>query len=193
MTDKLRILIVEDEGIISAGLVACVETLGHRVAGQAYTGKEAIEAALKEEVDIILMDINLPDVTGIDALKEIIRTKEIPCVFVAGYSDQHLILEANEISQTYGYLIKPIDQAELDAAIKIAIKRAQDRKELKKAVYQAEKELSDRKVIERAKGLLMDSFSMKESDAMKYIQKKSNEKNKKMAVVAAEIIAFLGK
>ena len=193
MNDKLKILIVEDEGIISAGMAACVEALGHETAGQAYTGMEAVQLAAQEDVDIVLMDINLPDMSGIDALKEISRTKEIPCVFVTGYSDQHLIVEANEISQTYGYLIKPVDQAELDAAIKIAIMRAQEKKSLKQAVYQAEKKLSDRKLIERAKGILMDSFSMKENDAMKYMQKQSNEKNKKLAVVAEDIISLLGK
>ena len=193
MDNRLRVLIVEDEGIISAGLVACVETLGHIVAGQAYTGKEAIDIALKEPVDIILMDINLPDMTGIDALKIITEKKEIPCVFVTGYSDQQLILEANEIPQTYGYLIKPIDQAELGAAIKIAIKRDLERKNLEHAVIHAEKELSDRKLIERAKGLLMDAFSMREQDAMRSIQKRSNEQNKKMSVVAREIIEFLEK
>ena len=187
-----EILIVEDEGIISAGIACCVQNLGYNVCGIAYTGKEAITLAFKKKPDLILMDINLPDMTGIEAMQNISAGENIPCIFLTGYSDKKLIIEANNIQTTYGYLIKPIDENELSAAIVVAMGRHSERKQIEDSAKSAQKALQDRKLIDRAKGLLMDNFNMKESEAMSFLQKKSNDNNKKVVIIAKEIIEFLG-
>lgn len=193
MEERLNVLVVEDEGIVSAGIVCCVQELGHTVTGQAFSGTEAIEQARQSKIDIILMDINLPDMTGIEALKEISRIKKIPCIFITGYSDRKLITEANSLNTTYGYLIKPVNQNELAAAIEISIKRSDERKELESSMENAEQALQNRKLVERAKGLLMDNFRMKEGEAMRYIQKRSRDENKKIQIVARDVIEFFEK
>lgn len=187
-----RILVVEDEGIISAGIVCCINGLGHKVCGTAYSGKEAITMALQKKPDLILMDINLPDMTGIEAMQNISAALSIPCIFLTGYSDRKLIIEANSIHTTYGYLIKPIDENELSAAIVVAMGRHSERREIEHSAKTAKKALEDRKLLERAKGLLMDNFHMKESEAMSFLQKKSNDSNKKLGVVAKEVVELFG-
>ena len=97
------------------------------------------------------------------------------------------------MNTTYGYLIKPVNQNELAAAIEISIKRSDERKELESSMKNAEQALQNRKLVERAKGLLMDNFRMKEGEAMRDIQKRSRDENKKIQIVARDVIEFFEK
>lgn len=87
-----------------------------------------------------------------------------------------------------GYLIKPVDEKQLKASIEVAVARFDERCILRDETEKLRADLSDRKYIERAKGILMDSFGLKEGEAMARLQKLSRDKNKKLAVIARELI-----
>lgn len=187
MTEHLKIIIIEDEPLIAAGLAAIVQELHHETTAIFSSGVEALQQIDALEADLILVDINLPQIDGIAVMKEIHKRRPIPCIFITGYSEVELIQRAQSVF-TFGYLIKPVDANDLRAAISIAISRSHDFKNLYKNMQKAQKALDERKVIERAKGILMDLLGMSEAQAMKYLQNKSRNSNKKLVTIAEEII-----
>lgn len=187
MQKSLRILLAEDESIISMGLKSNIEKLGHKVIGQAFDGVEAVELALEKEPDLIIIDINMPKMDGIEAIKKINNEKFIPAIIVTGYNDEKLINRASKAG-AFAYLIKPVDSNDIKPAINIARARFEEFKKLLSELDDSKKALEARKIIERAKGIVMDRKNIKEKEAMKFLQKKSNDHNKKMIMIAKEII-----
>lgn len=186
-TRRLSILIVEDEFLIASGISFCLEELGHQVLAIASSGQAAIDIVENQKPDLILMDVNLPEIDGITTMSIINQTNKIPCIYITGYSDSDLISRAQS-SYTFGYLIKPVDKNDLRASIDTAISRFDDFSTLNDELTKMKRTLDERKTIERAKGIIMDLFNMKEPQALQYLQKKSRETNTKLYNVAKRII-----
>lgn len=184
---KLKIVIAEDEYLILMGMKNNLEDLGYEVVGEVTNGKELVKIVLEKNPDLIIADINLPVMDGLEALRNISQTKFVPSIIVSGYDDEELISKAKDIG-VLGYLIKPIDESDLKAAIEIALSRFEDIKELKSELETTKEALESRKIIERAKGIVMERLQLSESEAMKFLQKKSRNSNKKIVDVANEII-----
>ena len=187
MNKSLKVLIAEDEYVILMGLKSNIKNLGHRVVAEALDGSEAVELAIQEMPDLIIMDIDMPKMDGIEAIKKINEVLVIPSIIVTGYKKKELINRATEAG-VFGYLIKPVDIEDIEPAIDIALSRFEEFKNIKMELNDTKNALQARKHIERAKGILMDENNLSESDAMKLLQKKSNDANKKMIVIAKEII-----
>ena len=183
-----RIFVAEDDSIILMGLKMTLEHLGHTIAGEASDGETAVERIFETKPQLLLLDINMPKKDGLEILEEVHRRASVPAIILTAYPDDALVAKAKGLG-AYGYLIKPVLEEQLKTAIEMAMGRHQDLRNAKRAAQQAERALSDRKKIERAKGILMDSFGLKEADAQKALQKKSRDQNKKLAEVAEEIIA----
>lgn len=182
-----RVFVVEDEAIILESYCAILESNGYYVAGRAYNGKQALANIPLCEPDIVLMDINMPDMNGLDVLKCLSEQMETPCIFITGYFDEALIMRANNLG-AFGYIIKPIQEEQLLATIHIALCRAHEFSILKKEVSDTKEALENRKVIERAKGILMKRRAVTEEEAMRILQKKSKDTNTKLIGVANGII-----
>ncbi len=187
MEKPLKILIAEDEYIVLLGLKETLLALGHLVIGEAFDGESLISQALSKSPDLLIVDVNLPVVDGIEAIKRINAYKSLPAIVVTGYSSEDVMRKANEAG-VFNYLIKPVDEKELKPAIEIAMGRFREFVQLKKELKAQEAALEARKLVERAKGILMERNNLKESEAMKLLQKMSRDKNKKLVVVAEEII-----
>lgn len=186
-TKKLKVFIAEDEAVILTSFKLMVREMGYSIAGSAANGKDALEKIQNTEPDLILMDINLPEKDGLSVLEEVNRNKVIPSIIVSGEFSGELVDRANEVG-VFGYLLKPIDEKQLEVTIKVALRRFEEFKEMSDKHENLNMALKERKLVERAKGILMDRFGVKESEAMKQMQKKSRDKNKKLAVIAREII-----
>ena len=118
-----NILIVEDEGIISADLAACLADLGYRVAGEAATGEDALRQAAAHRPDLVLMDIRLAgEMDGITAAARLREVQDVPVIFLTSHADDATLRRARE-SQPFGYLIKPFAERELRAAIETSLFR----------------------------------------------------------------------
>lgn len=187
MTKSLRILLAEDEFLVLMGTKAYVEQLGHQVVGVATDGEKAVELAIEKKPDLVIMDINMPKMDGIDAIKKINETLYIPSIIVSGYHDEKLINRATEEGVLY-YLLKPIDIKDLKIAINISLSKFEEFKKLQDELRSTKNALEARKHIEKAKGILMEKMNLKEAEAMKRLQKLSREKNKKLVVIAKELI-----
>ena len=118
-----RILVVDDEAIITMQLEERLTSMGYTIAGMAATGDEAIEKARRLKPDLVLMDIVMPGTTkGIEAAKVITEEMDIPVVFVTSYADDTIIEKAKQ-AKPYGYIVKPFNELEVKAAIEVALFR----------------------------------------------------------------------
>lgn len=118
---NVQILVVEDENIIATDIKDCLENLGYSVPAIASTGAEAIAKATELSPDLILMDIRLKgDMDGIQAAEQIWGRMHIPIVYATGFSDRDT-LERAKLTRPFGYILKPIEERELYAAIETAL------------------------------------------------------------------------
>ena len=185
---SLRVLVAEDEYLCLMGIKANLKRLGYQLVGEASNGRDAINIALEEKPDLIIMDINMDSMDGIEAVKRINKHLFIPSIILTGYTDDDLIQRAKKEVGIFGYLVKPVDANDLKGAIEIAISKFREFNNVKKELHNVEEALESRKYVERAKGILIDKHGLKEAEAMKKLQRISCNKNKKLVQVAKEII-----
>ena len=185
----MKVMILDDEPLIVEGLCACLEQEGHEVR-YAYTGQAAIKLALEYKPDIMLIDYRLPDINGVDVVREIEQSYMCPTVFLTAYSDQAILEMANDLTAAYGFLVKPVDERTLLATMSIAIARFERQARTEEKLVKAEVSLKKRKLIERAKGILMEQMNISEPKAMEALQRQSKNCNRKLADTARRIIEF---
>ena len=185
--NKVRIFIAEDEPLVLFGFQEMVREAGYEIAGTAMDGKSSVEQILRLRPDLILMDINMPLIDGITALETINQTARIPAIIVTGYRSNTYV-ERAVAANVYGYLQKPVDEFELRSGIRIALTQSEKARQAEQGKEMAERQLRERKVIERAKGMLMEQFGLTEPQAMKALQRKSADTNRKLYQVALDML-----
>lgn len=185
----LRVFIVEDNAIEAGGFCAMLEEMGHSVVGTALDGEEAVRkiSSHKDELDIVLMDVNLPKQDGIATAKKLNELCNVPVIIVTGYSSEKM-LNTEGIENIYGYIQKPVGANELGACIKIAYDRFSENQSIRHALTGKTQELAERKIIERAKGIIMRMNGLTEAQAMARLQKKSRDTNTKLIKIARDIV-----
>jgi AmiR/NasT family two-component response regulator len=185
--EPLKIVVAEDETIVALSIISQLNELGHMVLGDATDGLEAIELCNKQKPDLVVLDINMPQMNGIQAAKIIKEKFQIPVVIVSGYSDETLISDAANAG-VFSYLIKPVTKHNLAPAIEVALRNHAEYHKVIEESERLKKALEERKLIERAKGILMTGKNLSEQEAMTKLQKMSNQKNTKLVNIAKEII-----
>ena len=185
--ESLRIVIADDEPIIRLDLRKTLENMGHQVVGESGDGAKAVDAARELKPDIVILDIKMPELDGIDAAK-IITTEGIsPVLLLTAYSQKDLVDRAKDAG-VFAYLVKPFKEADLLPAMEIAISRYEEFVELENEVSDLENKLDTRKAVDRAKGILMDQYGLKEQEAFRRIQIQSMNTRKSMREIAEAII-----
>jgi two-component system, response regulator PdtaR len=184
----VRVLVAEDNPVIALALTERLRGLGHEPLGPAADGGEAVALAKQSSADLYLFDIEMPVADGLEAADQLAAAGlRRPVVIVTGIEDPELIDRAIA-SGVAAYLTKPIDDLELEAAIKLALARHAEFEELESQVNEAHQALADRKVVERAKGLLMTALQLSEQEAFGRLQITARERNLKLADVARRIV-----
>lgn len=186
---RLKVVIAEDEYLELMGFKQLVEEMGHQVIGEASDGLQATRLVGELHPDLVLMDINLPSLDGISAADRINRETKVPVIIITGYARRSFIEKAATNTGIYGFLVKPVDGKDLAAAIPIALARFAEMNQVEQSLALAKRELEERKVVERAKGILMERLNMTEPAAMHELQRRSRNSNRKLALVAMDIIA----
>jgi response regulator NasT len=187
MTRRLRIAVADDEPDMREYFLDTLPDLGHEVVAVACNGRELIEQCGTSHPDLVITDIKMPDMDGIEAAREICRTRPLPIILVSAYHDAELI-ERAEQDHILAYLVKPIKQADLEPAIAIAIRRHEQFCALAREASDLRQALEDRKIIERAKGILMRKANLDEQSAFRRLQKLASGKNRKLIDVAQAIV-----
>jgi PAS domain S-box-containing protein len=121
--DKARVLVVEDEGIVSRDLEQNLRLMGYEVAGVVDSGEKAVSMALETKPDLVLMDIVLKGrMDGVEAAGEIRRRVDIPIIYLTAYADEPT-LERAKLTEPFGYLLKPFQEREVHSTIEVALYR----------------------------------------------------------------------
>jgi two-component system, response regulator PdtaR len=182
-----RILIADDESLIRLDLKEMLVQLGYEVVAEAGDGQSALELSRSLRPDLVIMDIKMPEVDGITAAKALTAEQIAPVVLITAYSDQPLVERARDAG-VVGYVVKPFRETELMPVIELSLTRFAEFSALKEEVGDLRSALESRKVIERAKGLLMESHGISESEAFRRIRKTSMDTRKSMREVAEAIL-----
>ncbi|HLJ57857.1 MAG TPA: response regulator [Chthonomonadaceae bacterium] len=185
--ESLKAVIAEDEQLTRTIIRARLEKLGHVVAAEASDGAQAIEAARTHKPDVIIMDIKMPVIDGIEAARTILS--ECPCaiLFLSSFNEQELVEQATETG-AIAYLMKPFRKEDLAPALEISVRRFRQIRSQQREIDDLKETLETRKIIERAKGILMDRHHMSEEEAFKRIHFQARNQNKKMREIAQSII-----
>jgi response regulator NasT len=187
MNVGLRIAVADDEQDMRDYFERMLPRLGHQVVSVAETGKQLVEHCLALQPDLVITDINMPEMDGIAAADAIFRKCPVPVILVSGYHDRELI-ERAEADHIQAYLVKPIKLADLEPSIALAVTRFTQFQSLRKEADDLRQALEDRKLIERAKGVLMRRASLDEPDAFARLQKTASDNNLKLVDAARSIL-----
>jgi AmiR/NasT family two-component response regulator len=189
---RRRIVIAEDEPLARLDLGQMLENLGHEVVGQAGDGHTAVELARELTPDLVIMDIKMPgEIDGLGAAGLLAEERVAPVLLLTAYSDQEFIDGARDAG-VMGYLVKPYGENQLAPAIEVALARFGEFSTLQKELGSTKEALITRKIVERAKGVLMDTAGLKESEAFHRIQRLSMNSRKSMREVAEAILLTHG-
>jgi len=185
--ERARVIIADDESIIRMDLREMLTNLGYLVVGEAGDGRDAVNQARELEPDVVILDIKMPGMDGIEAARILTEEKIAPVVLLTAYSQRDLVERAKEAG-VVGYITKPMRESDLTPAIEVAMARFAEFRALAKEVGDLKEALETRKLVDRAKGILIDTQRLTEAEAFRKIQKMSMNKRKPMKEVAEAII-----
>ena len=185
--ERTRVIIADDESIIRMDLREMLTNLGYLVVGEAGDGRSAVNLARELRPDVVIMDIKMPDLDGIEAARNLTQERIAPVVLLTAFSQRDLVERAKEAG-VVGYLVKPFRESDLGPAVEVALARFNEFRTLEKEVADLKETLETRKLVDRAKGILMDSQGLNESEAFRKIQKMSMNTRKPMKEIAEAII-----
>ena len=182
------IVIVDDEPITRLDIRDMVECAGYEVVGEASDGFEAIRVCDEKHPDLVIMDIKMPLLDGLTASKKIVANGSASgIILLTAYSDRHFIQKATEFG-ALGYLVKPLNEQSLIPTVEVAIAKGRQVNKLKQELELVTKKLEDRKIIEKAKGILMVSEGLSESEAYNKLRTISMKKRVSIIEIAEVMV-----
>jgi AmiR/NasT family two-component response regulator len=181
-----RIVLAEDEAIIRLDLKEMLEEEGYDVVGEAGDGDSAVRLAGELRPDLVILDVKMPGVDGLSAAERISAERVAPVLILTAFSQKELVDRAARAG-AMGYLVKPFQKADVLPAIEMAVARYDELRALEEEVADLDERLETRKLVDRAKGILMDRYAMKEADAFRFLQKTSMDSRLRLSEVAAKV------
>lgn len=187
MAEKYRIVIADDEALICMDLREMLEEAEHEVVGIGSDGVEALDLVKEKKPDLVILDVKMPRLDGIQAARMIAHDNLAPVVLLTAFGDEDMIEKAKK-SMVFGYVMKPVEEKTLFPAIQIAVSQYRQKKDMVDRVKNMERELAARKIVDRAKGLLMDYYHITEEDAYRRMQQTSMKRGITIADVAQKVV-----
>jgi AmiR/NasT family two-component response regulator len=182
---RMKILIADDESLIRMGLKTVLSALGHEVFAAA-DGHEALSLFHGRSPDMAILDIRMPFTDGLTAAKAMYKHRPIPILILTAFGEQDLIETAAALP-IQGYLIKPVDETELAAAIEVAAARFDESRILAREAEELRDDLESRKTVDRAKGRLMQAGKTEE-EAYREIQNRARSERISMRQAADAVL-----
>jgi response regulator NasT len=186
-TRPLRLVVADDTSARQALADALTCTLGHQVIGQAGNGLEMIDLVLHNDLDVVLFEIQLPQLDGLEALRRISEHKEVAAVAMTADRDQSLLRRATQ-ERVLAYLLKPFEHEQLGPMLQVARARFEELRGLWAENTRLQQSLQNRKLIERAKGVLMKRHRWTEPEAFRRLQRAAMNGRTSMADLAQQIL-----
>jgi response regulator NasT len=184
---SLSLVVVEDDATVRQFLKEALEQMGHRVVAEAASGADMVRAVLEHEPDVVVFDIHLPRLNGLDALRQIYQERVVAAIAITADRDQDLVRRALE-EHVLAYLVKPVEAHHLGPALQIARARFEELRGLADENASLKQTLHNRKLIERAKGVLMKRHRWTEAEAFRRLQRGAMNRRTTMADLAQEVL-----
>jgi response regulator NasT len=184
---ETRVIIADDEAIIRVDLQEMLTSLGYLVVGECGDGQSAVNLARELRPDIVIMDVKMPGMDGIEAARILTQERLAPVLLLTALGQRELV-ERAKAAGVVAYLVKPVRERDLEPAIEVALARFREFKVLEAEVDDLKETLETRKVVDRAKGILMTRDSLTEQESFRRIQRMSMNTRKPMKEIAEAII-----
>jgi len=188
MSRSLRILAADDDLQARHYYQHMLAALGHQVVGTVRTGAELVEQAHALDPDLVITDITMPDMEGIEAAHKIYEDQPRPIILVSGVYDPK-VFERAVTDQIVGYLVKPVTHELLRGQIELVMRRFDEFQILQAESTQPRQALRDRRIVERAKAILMRAAALAESEAFVRLQSLAQQQHHKIATAAQLVVA----
>jgi response regulator NasT len=183
---RLKILVADDEAIIRMGLRTMLTALGHESV-LAANGRDALQMARTTRPDLALLDIQMPLTDGLEAAKVLARKQPMPILILTAFSQTDLLETAAQLP-IQGYLVKPVSERDLAAAIEVAVARFDEAQAAAQQIAELRESLETRKMIDRAKGRLMEG-GLTENDAYLALQQQARDNRISLRQAAEAVLA----
>ncbi|MBA8825933.1 response regulator NasT [Saccharopolyspora lacisalsi] len=185
-----RVVVAEDEALIRLDLVEMLREEDYQVVGEAGDGQEAVRLAEELRPDLVILDVKMPKVDGIEAASSIAGERIAPVVILTAFSQRDLVERARDAG-AMAYMVKPFAKRDLIPAIELAISRFTEVQALESEVADLTERLEARKTIERAKGLLMNNHDLSEPESFRWLQRTAMDRRTTMKAVAQAVLDSL--
>jgi AmiR/NasT family two-component response regulator len=186
--NHLRIAVADDEPEMRDYLQTVLPRLGHEVVAVAENGRQLAERCQDTHPDLIITDIKMPGLDGIDAATAVHRQEPTPVILVSAHHEPEMLTRASA-DNVMAYLVKPIKESDLQTAIAVAMSRFRHFVDLAKEAAETRQALEDRKIIERAKGIVVKRTLVDEEEAYRRLRKLASDRNSKLVEVARMVVA----
>ena len=190
-----RIVLVDDEALIRMGMRVMLQDLGYEVVGEAADGQEAIEKVAALDPDVVIMDIKMPGMDGLEATRRIMAAHPVPIIVLTAYNQRSLVEEAAD-SGVLAYLMKPVRESDIAPAIQVARARFADLRWLDRAPIDPGAGGGRRPrpgvedSVEAATQILRSRYRLTEAQAASRLRRLAQSSRRTLADVADAIIAL---
>lgn len=184
---NLKVLIVEDQASHALSISRCLSEAGHQVLGVARDGLEACAMRRELDPDLVVMDIFLPKMNGIEAARAMNESEPLPVVLITGQVDPRFLAGAQDAG-VYSYLAKPVESAILGPALELAFKNFRRVVKWEKKIIDLRGGLVEHRLLEHAKGILIDRHGISDAQAGQMLEQAADAPGLSMAQTAQKII-----
>ncbi len=187
MIASLRVAVADDEPDIRAYFQRILTHLGHQVVAVADNGRTLVEECRRTQPDLVITDIKMPELDGIDAALQIYHERPVPIILVSAHNEPELI-ERAEADHVMGYLVKPIKQADLPPMMTLALRRIEQFQALQHETTDLRQALRERRLVERAVEVVVRRAGVAEAEALARLRRLAADRQRKLAEVADAVL-----
>jgi response regulator NasT len=182
-----RIILVDNDVTWRKNMKTILTRSGYWVIGETNDGLSALKLIRSRQPDLLIIAAELSGMDGLEVARIVHEDKLAPAIVVAATYSPGLVEKARN-ARVAAMLIKPVDETNLFPAIEIALANYQEIISLERQIKDLQEALETRKLVERAKGILIETLGISEAEAFRRIQKQSMNKRISMRQVAEAII-----
>ena len=181
-----KILIVDDDRLVLAAFERGLRNSGYEVS-TAESGPQALRVCAETPPDLVLLDIRMPEMSGLEVAQRLRRETDVPFVFLSAYDDIEILKQAAEHG-ALGYLVKPVGMPQVIAVVEAALARAEDLRQLRKSEADLGTALAGNREVSAAVGILMERHRLSEKEAFEALRVRARSERRKLNEIAGQIL-----
>jgi response regulator NasT len=182
-----HIMVVDDDGPLVAELSDSLRAAGYRVTGLA-SGDDALEVAAQDAPDLAVLDVRIPDMSGIELGSQLRERAGVPFLCLSKYVDQEIVAQAAE-EGALGYLVKPLAVQQIVPSIEAALTRGSDIRKMRENESQLNTALASSRAVSMAVGLLMMRDRIDREQAFDLLRSNARSKRRPMSEIASDLLS----